>query len=75
MITLCEPSVSDLITKVEFAIKRIKTGDKIDSFMMHEEIRKMYNWRDVAKRTEKVYNLISEMNEKNSLIDKITRYF
>lgn len=73
MITLCEPSVLDLIDKVEVAIKKIETGEKIDALMMHEEIKKMYNWRDVAKRTQTVYDLISKKPNEDSLIDKIIR--
>lgn len=73
MITLCEPSVLDLIAKVEVAIKRIETGDRLDVFMMHEEIKKMYNWRDVAKRTQTVYDLISKKSNDQSLIEKIIR--
>jgi phosphatidylinositol glycan class A protein len=72
MMILSEPTVTDLIEKIKFAIKRHKTGNIINPIEMHDKIKNMYNWRDVAKRTELVYNGIqSNKNEAKSLIDKI----
>jgi phosphatidylinositol N-acetylglucosaminyltransferase subunit A len=76
MMILSEPTVTDLIEKIKFAIKRHKTGDIVDPIEMHEKIKNMYNWRDVAKRTELVYNRI-QLNKDvdKSLINKIHKYY
>ena len=77
MMILSEPTVTDLIEKIKFAIKRHKSGDIIDPIVMHEKIKTMYNWRDVARRTEIVYNRIKPTNSESSsisLIDKIHKY-
>lgn len=72
---LSEPTVTDLIEKIKFAIKRHKTGDIVNPIEMHDKIKSMYNWRDVAKRTEIVYNRIqSNKNVDTSLISKIHKY-
>jgi len=31
----------------------------INPFSLHEQVKEMYNWEDVARRTEKVYDRIS----------------
>lgn len=74
MITLCEPSVSDLIEKVKFAIRRVKSRDPKDPVDMHEKIKNMYNWRDVARRTEIVYNRVVEYKSTNDLIKILLRF-
>ena len=72
---LTEPRVSDLIEKVDLAIKRHKSGDKIDPIQMHNEIKKMYNWRDVARRTEIVYNrVVKEYKPNQGLVDKLIKF-
>ena len=75
MITLCEPSVSSLIEKLEFAIARVRSGDRMDPFKMHNDVKGMYNWRDVARRTEIVYNRVADINSSNTLFDILMRYF
>jgi phosphatidylinositol glycan class A protein len=75
MMILTEPRVSDLIEKVDLAIQRHKSGDKIDPIQMHNEIKKMYNWRDVARRTEIVYNrVVKEYKPNQGLVDKLLKF-
>ena len=76
MMILAEPSVSDLIEKVQVAIGRHKKGDKKDPMEMHNQIEKMYNWRDVAKRTEIVYNRAMSKDDKtkNGIGEKLVKY-
>lgn len=74
MVTLCEPSVDSVIKKLEIAIERIKTGNRMDPVEMHENIKNMYNWRNVAKRTEKVYNMVSKLKPEKTIIEKILRF-
>ena len=73
MLVLSKPSVQDLVKKIEFAIHRHQTGNVIDPFEMHEKIKEMYNWRDVAKRTELVYNLVCSYRTEDSIVDKLVR--
>ena len=63
MMILAEPSVSDLIEKVKLAISRHKKNDKKDPIETHNQIEKMYNWRDVARRTEIVYDRVMSIKE------------
>ena len=44
----------------------------VDPFKMHEEVKNMYNWHDVAERTEKVYDRMSSM-EPLPLIDRLKK--
>ena len=77
MMILSEPTVSDLTEKIKLAIQRHKLGDIVNPIEMHEKIKNMYNWRDVAKRTELVYNRISSGKREKvatSLVDKIHKY-
>jgi phosphatidylinositol N-acetylglucosaminyltransferase subunit A len=73
MIMLSEPCVSELIEKLETAIRICKTQNRMDPFEMHDRVKNMYNWRDIAKRTEIVYNrVVAQPNEKN-IIEKLKR--
>jgi hypothetical protein len=44
---------------------------------MHEKIKSWYSWRDVARRTEIVYNLVTDKNlieySSNNLFSKVKR--
>ena len=76
MMILAEPSVSDVIEKVQIAIERHKKGEKKDPIQMHEQIKEMYNWRDIAKRTEVVYNRVIEINDQthNGIGEKLIKF-
>lgn len=74
MITLCEPSISDLIEKLEHTIRLVKSGKRMNPIEMHENIKKMYNWRDVARRTQIVYNQVTEYKPSNDLLDILNRF-
>lgn len=73
MITLCEPSISDLIDKIEFAIARVKSGGCMDPEEMHSKIKNMYNWRDVARRTEIVYDRVAQYEPPKDLVEILAR--
>jgi phosphatidylinositol glycan class A protein len=75
MLVLAKPSVKDLVDKLEFAIERHLTGRVMDPLEQHERIQQMYNWRDVARRTMVVYDLVEGYKiVDNSLVDKLTRF-
>ncbi|GAB1598450.1 phosphatidylinositol N-acetylglucosaminyltransferase subunit A-like isoform X1 [Argonauta hians] len=61
LIILAEPSVSALVQGVDKAISLLEKGEVIDPFVKHHRIKEMYNWRCVARRTEKVYNNVMLM--------------
>ena len=44
----------------------------IDPFRLHEEVKGMYSWDDVASRTEKVYDRMTNM-EKLPLISRMKK--
>ena len=73
MITLSEPNVADLIVNLEVSIKKLKSGNAINQMDMHESMKHMYNWRDVARRTEKVYNLVMKIDSPKDLRSKLQR--
>jgi phosphatidylinositol glycan class A protein len=73
MLVLSKPSVNDLVKKIEFAIERHKSGNVMNALEQHEKIKQMYNWRDVARRTQVVYDLVGSYNIQHSLVEKLTR--
>jgi len=71
LIRLCEPRGDDLIEKLTEAIPMIKTSDP---WKMHEQVKGMYTWDDVAERTEKVYDRIID-RKPLPLIDRLRKYY
>lgn len=59
LITLATPRVADLVEALDGAILRHRCGDTLPPNQIHERVREMYQWQDVAERTEKVYNRVS----------------
>ena len=47
----------DIMTKLREAIAEL---DTVDPQKLHEQIPAVYNWHDVAERTEHVYTAISQ---------------
>ncbi|XP_063299558.1 phosphatidylinositol N-acetylglucosaminyltransferase subunit A [Pelobates fuscus] len=59
LIILCEPSVKSLCSGLKKAIDNMKSGTLPSADAIHKEVREFYTWRDVAERTEKVYDRVS----------------
>ncbi|KAB7505084.1 Phosphatidylinositol N-acetylglucosaminyltransferase subunit A [Armadillidium nasatum] len=74
LIYLAEPTSSSLIEHLEKAIEREMDGTRCDPMRMHEEMRNIYTWSDIAVRTEKVYDAVSEDNLSSCLADRAKRY-
>ncbi|CAO2635288.1 Phosphatidylinositol N-acetylglucosaminyltransferase subunit A [Lemmus lemmus] len=55
LIILCEPSVRSLCKGLEKAIFQVKSGMLPDAENIHNTVKALYTWRNVAERTEKVY--------------------
>ncbi|RVW56742.1 Phosphatidylinositol N-acetylglucosaminyltransferase subunit A [Vitis vinifera] len=70
MIVLAEPDPSDMVRAITKAISILP---KIDPQVMHLRMKKLYNWHDVAKRTEIVYDRALGCSNQN-LVDRLSRY-
>ncbi|KAK1797869.1 hypothetical protein P4O66_008212 [Electrophorus voltai] len=57
LVTLCEPTVSSLCAGLETVIARQRSGKVPPPADIHSKVRTLYTWRNVAERTEKVYDL------------------
>ncbi|KAH9472758.1 hypothetical protein Pst134EA_003363 [Puccinia striiformis f. sp. tritici] len=73
LIEFAEPEVDDLVQATERAIKVIQSGTH-DPQKVHERVRGMYSWTDVAARTEHVYYEAFKI-EPAPLIERFRRYF
>lgn len=59
MIYLTEPNVGGLVEGIEQAMRDLKEGNILCPYECNRMVRKMYNWTDISRRTEIVYNKIS----------------
>ncbi|KAM9978748.1 hypothetical protein ACTFIY_012504 [Dictyostelium cf. discoideum] len=69
MISLAQPKSDDLEEKLTDAIINLKSTP----LQTHEEVRSMYDWNDVARRTETVYDIISKA-PKVPFIERLRRF-
>ncbi|XP_056415157.1 phosphatidylinositol N-acetylglucosaminyltransferase subunit A [Hyla sarda] len=58
-IILCEPSVKSLCTGLESAIDKLRKGKLLSPDAIHNTVKTFYTWRNVAERTEKVYDRVA----------------
>lgn len=65
LIYLVEPTVPALIEGLEMAIADYKRGDIKCPFEIHRRIGLYYNWFNITKRTEIVYNLVKREAKRN----------
>jgi hypothetical protein len=61
----------DLVAAVDLAINRLPYANA-ETF--HQNVKQMYNWNDVAERTEQVYWKMREMHD-YPLIERLRRYY
>ncbi|DAA12595.1 TPA: phosphatidylinositol N-acetylglucosaminyltransferase subunit A-like isoform 2 [Bos taurus] len=59
LIILCEPSVKSLCEGLEKAIFQLKSGALPPPENIHNIVKTFYTWRNVAERTEKVYDRVA----------------
>uniref|UniRef100_A0A8C0N4N0 Ankyrin repeat and SOCS box containing 11 n=2 Tax=Canis lupus familiaris TaxID=9615 RepID=A0A8C0N4N0_CANLF len=59
LIILCEPSVKSLCKGLEKAISQLKSGALPAPENIHNIVKTFYTWRNVAERTEKVYDHVA----------------
>uniref|UniRef100_A0A6G1SGB6 Phosphatidylinositol N-acetylglucosaminyltransferase subunit A n=1 Tax=Aceria tosichella TaxID=561515 RepID=A0A6G1SGB6_9ACAR len=58
LIKLTEPSVDGLLKGVKLALEDLETNKFVPPMDAHKIIEKNYSWRDVARRTERVYKSV-----------------
>lgn len=58
MTTYAKPEEDDLVLATSKAIAALRSN-KIRTERFHDQVRMMYSWADVARRTERVYNGIT----------------
>lgn len=69
LIWLTEPSVKGLVDGLELALKDYRRGKIVPPFEAHSRVCSMYQWNNVAQRTETVYNKV----ERDPVDDLSTR--
>lgn len=65
LIYLVEPTVPALIEGLEMAIADYRKGNVEYPFETHRRISLYYNWFNITKRTEIVYNLVKREAKRN----------
>ncbi|XP_061924974.1 phosphatidylinositol N-acetylglucosaminyltransferase subunit A-like isoform X2 [Entelurus aequoreus] len=60
LITLCEPTVRSLCAGLEKVIARQRSGSVACAASIHARVQNLYTWKNVAERTEKVYDRVCE---------------
>jgi len=70
MIVLAEPAPEDMVRAVRKAIDMLPG---INPQVMHLQMKKLYSWDDVAKRTEIVYDRAVQSLTTN-LLDRLPQY-
>uniref|UniRef100_A0A8B9QLX1 Phosphatidylinositol glycan anchor biosynthesis class A n=1 Tax=Apteryx owenii TaxID=8824 RepID=A0A8B9QLX1_APTOW len=60
LILLCEPSVKSLCDGLEKAIAQLRSGTLPSPETVHNKVKTFYTWRNVAERTEKVYERVAD---------------
>lgn len=73
LIYLVEPTVDALIKGLERAIADYNSGNIISPHKVHKKIVSFYNWFDVTKRTEIVYDSVQRENKK-TLGEQLSSY-
>lgn len=74
MTVFASPSEDSLVASTLSAIELIE-NKKVEPVLFHEEIKHMYGWEDVARRTEHVYNMIDVNTLKEPLITRLEKYY
>ncbi|XP_058479402.1 phosphatidylinositol N-acetylglucosaminyltransferase subunit A [Solea solea] len=59
LITLCEPNIRSLCIGLETVIARQRSGSVHSPASIHARVKNLYTWKNVAERTEKVYDRVA----------------
>jgi phosphatidylinositol glycan class A protein len=72
MTIFAQPSVTSLVKSVNKAIELI-ANNQVDTSSFHQQVKEMYDWKNVAVRTENVYKSIGP-NEKLSHAELLKKF-
>ncbi|CAH8379340.1 unnamed protein product [Eruca vesicaria subsp. sativa] len=70
MVVLAEPDPDDMVRAIQKAISILPS---INPEEMHNRMKKLYSWQDVAKRTEIVYDRALKCSNR-SLLERLSRF-
>lgn len=71
---LCDPwSVTALLLGLETALANLRSGNVVPPWDCHHRVALLYNWMDVASRTETVYHRVAGEKSK-TLGSQLRRY-
>ncbi|CAG0882239.1 unnamed protein product [Darwinula stevensoni] len=74
LITLAQPNSKALIDALKTVIERVEGGETLNEWEMHRQVKSMYQWTDIAERTEKVYfAIISDSHPQMTLKQRLSR--
>ncbi|GFG29493.1 hypothetical protein Cfor_05052 [Coptotermes formosanus] len=59
LIYLTEPNVPSLLLGLETALANLRSGNVVPPLECHRRVASLYNWMDVARRTEAVYHRVA----------------
>ncbi|XP_025417405.1 phosphatidylinositol N-acetylglucosaminyltransferase subunit A isoform X2 [Sipha flava] len=59
LIVLTEPNVPSILQGLYKAIDQVNTDNGVPPIECHQKVQSLYNWMNIAKRTEIVYNMVS----------------
>lgn len=63
LIHLSEPSSSSIFAALEKAIIKTRSGDVTPAWDVHNRVKDLYTWQDIAVRTEVVYDSVAQEEE------------
>lgn len=73
MTIFANPAVDSLVESTLRAIKLIEEK-RVNTFKFHDEVKNMYDWSDVAIRTQNVYDSIDESSRLTTL-ERVRKYY
>ncbi|ODQ65170.1 UDP-Glycosyltransferase/glycogen phosphorylase [Nadsonia fulvescens var. elongata DSM 6958] len=74
MTVFASPSEDSLVASLQEAIALIE-NKRVDTTRFHDEIKNMYCWDDVARRTEHAYDIIDPETLNEPVLDRFKRYY
>ena len=67
-------SCAALVDALKTVIERIERGETLNEWEMYHQIKSMYQWTDIAERTEKVYfGIINDNCPPTTLKQRLSR--
>ncbi|VEU23871.1 DEKNAAC105001 [Brettanomyces naardenensis] len=73
MTVFANPEEDSLVDAVNTAVGKLKKST-VDTSSFHNETKEMYDWSDIAIRTEKVYDRVYDQ-ENLTLINRLIKYY